>query len=464
MNAQQLARLLGSDWLLQRRTASDAGNLARRLALGLQHLIAGDLLAAGTRLPAERTLAEAFHVSRPTVTAALDELRDLGLVESRQGSGTWIADRAAAPPTPLPAMSELVFPAHGINLAAATAPDASHLGPLRLGLGDLLSASPAHGYDPVGLPELRERVAARLTRRGLPTTADEIVVTNGAHHALALILGALARPRDRVIVEELTYGGFLDLAEAARARPLPVAGDDDGPLPSALDRAIRQSQPRLVYLVGPIHAPTGTATSEARLRAIAEVLDRHEALVVADETLAALHRDRRAPSLATLCSAARVLTVESLSKSVWGGLRIGWIRAPRALCEPIVRHRARVDLGTSVAAQLVALQVEARLDALLRERNRALRAKAAHLRRRLRARLPTWSVALPAGGLCLWARLPVDDAAPYVEAAARHGVAVMAGAVARADRGPDPHIRICFDRTEQILDEAAERMAAAWAR
>jgi DNA-binding transcriptional MocR family regulator len=462
VNAQQLARLLGSDWSQGRNTASEAGTLARRLALALQHLIAGELLPAGTRLPAERALAQAFHVSRPTVTAALDELRDLGLVESRQGSGTWIADRTTQP-SRVPAMSELVFPAHGINLAAATAADASHLGPVRLGLGDLLSASPAHGYDPLGLPELRERIAARLTRRGLPTNAEAIIVTNGAHHALALIVGALARPRDRVVVEELTYAGFLDLAAVARARPAPIAGDGEGPLPEALDLAIRQSQPRLVYLVGPIHAPTGAATSEARLRAIAEVLDRHEALVVADETLAALRRGKRARSLATLCSTARVLTVESLSKSLWGGLRIGWIRAPAELREPLLRHRARVDLGTSVAAQLVALQVEERFDALLRKRNRALQIKAANLRRRLTARLPMWSVPLPAGGLCLWARLPGDDATPYVEAAARHGVAVMAGAIARADRAPDPHIRICFDRSEQILEEAAERMAIAWA-
>jgi DNA-binding transcriptional MocR family regulator len=358
-------------------------------------------------------------------------------------------------------MSELVFPEHGINLAAATAPDASHLGPLRLGLGDLLSASPAHGYDPVGLPELRARIADRLTLGALPTSADEIIVTSGAHAALALILGALARPGDRVIVEQLTYGGFLDLAEVARARPVPIAADGEGPCPDALDRAIRQSQPRLVYLVGPIHA-TGMATTDARLREIAHVLDRHKALVIADETLAALHRGKRARSLATLCSAARVLTVDSLSKSVWGGLRIGWIRAPRALRDPLLRHRTRVDLGTSVAAQLVALQVEARFGALLHERNRALRTKAAHLQQRLTVRIPTWSVPVPVGGLCLWVRLPVDDAAPYVEAAARHGVAVMAGAVARADRAPDPHIRVCFDRSRQILDEAVERMATAW--
>jgi DNA-binding transcriptional MocR family regulator len=213
-----------------------------------------------------------------------------------------------------------------------------------------------------------------------------------------------------------------------------------------------------------IHAPTGTRTTADRRREIAHVLDRHEALVVADETLADLHHGERAPSLAALCSAASVLTVESLSKSIWGGLRIGWIRAGRAFRESLLRHRARVDLGTAAAAQHVALQIEARLDRLLGERNAELRRKAAHLQQQLATRLPTWSVPLPHGGLCLWARLPLEDASGYVQAAARDGVVVMAGAVARADHGRDPHIRICFDRNPRILDEAVQRMATTWER
>jgi DNA-binding transcriptional MocR family regulator len=461
VNADQLARMLGTDWSLARGRTTGAGGLARRLALGLRHLIAGELIGAGTRLPAERALAQALHVSRPTVTGALDELRAAGLVESRQGSGTWIADRDPGPRRG-PAMSELVLTDHGINLAAATAPDAAHLGPLRVGLGDLLAGSPAHGYDPVGLADLRARIAARLTRQGLSTDADEILVTNGAHHALALILGALGRAGDRVIVEEHTYGGFLDLLEVTRARPVALPRDEEGPCAQALDDAIRRSQPRLVYLMPSVHAPTGAGTTTERRCELARVLDGHHAIVVVDETLADLQNGPRAPSFATLCSAACVLTVESLSKSVWGGLRVGWIRAPKTIRERLLHHRARVDLGTAIAAQRVALQIEARLDGLLDERNADLRTKAAHLQRQLAARLPSWWIPLPAGGLCLWARLPLDDASAYVQAAAREGVVVMAGTVARPDRGDDPHIRICFDRSRQILDEATARMATAW--
>ena len=127
--------------------------------------------------------------------------------------------------------------------------------------------------------------------------------------------------------------------------------------------------------------------------------------------------------------------------------------------ERILSHRARVDLGTAVAAQQVALQLTSRMDTLLAERAAQLRDKA----ERLRAGLPPeWAVPMPDGGLCLWARLPLADAAPYVAAAARAGVLVDAGAVARADRAADPHIRLCFDRPAGLLDEAIVRLRAAW--
>ena len=69
---------------------------------------------------------------------------------------------------------------------------------------------------------------------------------------------------------------------------------------------------------------------------------------------------------------------------------------------------------------------------------------------------------MPDGGLCLWAKLPLEDAVPFTTAAARNGVLVMPGTVARPDRRPDPHVRICFDRNSNILDEAAERLTVTW--
>ena len=208
VTAEQLARLLGTDWAL------GGGTLAGRLALALRHLLEGEVLAGGTRLPPERALAHAFHVSRPTITAALGELRERGLLEARQGSGTWVAERAASAPSSA-AMSELVLTGRGINLAAATAHDASHLGPLDV---DLLAATPARRPR----SQRPARPAGSSSRCVTGSTAEGLIITNGAHHALALVLGALCRPGERVIVEEHTYAGFLDLLEAARVRAIAI--------------------------------------------------------------------------------------------------------------------------------------------------------------------------------------------------------------------------------------------------
>jgi len=453
VDADELARLVGEGWATDR----DGGAMPDRLALALRHLIDGDLLAPGVRLPPERALAAAFHVSRPTMTAALDELRQQGLVASRQGSGTWVGERPRGAVRPR-AMSEAVLVGHGINLAAAAPPDSSLLtGPRD---SELLATVPAHGLGPEGLPELRAALAAWHTAHRLPTSADDLMVTSGAHHALGLVLGAFCAPGDRVIVEEHTYGGLLDLLAVAHVSAVAVPRDARGVDVAALTRAIDRTRPRLVCLMPSVHAPTGAGTGVLRRRELAAALDRAGALVVVDETLA--ETADPVPSLAALCSVAEVVSVHSFSKTAWAGLRVGWIRARPQARERLARHRARVDLGTSVPGQHAALRIATGMDAFLARRREDLRAKAIHLRDALGVALPEWRIALPYGGLSLWARLPVEDAAGYVRAAEAAGVVVMHGAVARADRGPDPHVRLCFDRGPQILDEAVVRLARAW--
>jgi len=447
VDAEQIARAVGHTWagsLAER-------NLARRLALRLRHLIEGGVIVAGTRLPSERALALALHVSRPTVTDAFDELRSAGALRSRQGSGTWVAERG--PATGEPAMAELVLATHGINLAAAAPADVSHLEHLDLRLADLLAATPAHGHDPVGLPALRAALAERLA-----TTPDELVVTSGAHHALTLILGALTTPGDPVLVEDCTYPGFLDLLAAHRAVAVATGRDDDGVTPDALDHALRTAGTKLVYLTPAVHAPSGRATPAARLDALAAVLDQHGATVLIDDTLADVRYGTKLRGLAARCARAQAITVGSLSKSVWGGLRIGWLRAPAPLRQAILRHRAQVDLGTAIASQRIAQSVVEDLDAILATRIETLRAK----RTRLVDALPAWDVQLPDGGLTLWARLPVSGAR-FAAAAHRHGVVVMPGHIARPDGRDDGHVRLCFDREPALLDEGAARLTAAYA-
>ena len=156
------------------------------------------------------------------------------------------------------------------------------------------------------------------------------------------------------------------------------------------------------------------------------------------------------------------MSVETTSKVAWGGLRIGWLRAPAGVIERSVRQRTSGDLGCSVPAQLLALQLLDRYDELIAARRPALRASAARLGDLLTGALPGCTFAPPAGGLSLWVRLPGGaDAAAFASRALRHGVSVAPGTFASPAGGHD-HLRLCHDRPDEELVEGAARLAAAW--
>lgn len=459
-----MAALLG-DW-----PARGSGSLATRLAFALRSRILADLLPPGTTLPPERLLAEALAVSRSTLVAAFDLLRSEGLIVSRQGSGTTITgapDRAVEPTkTPGLTMASRLLGAaeRGINFGISAPPAASALPVLSVTSADLLAAVPSHGYDPAGLVVLRAALAERHSFAGVPTAAEQITVTHGAQHAIDLALATLCEPGDAVAVEDPTYPGVLDVLAARRLRPVPLAADHRGPTPAGLEAAARDHGARFAFLLPAVHNPTGRVLDPGRRQALARALDKLDMTVVEDNTLADLAYDvtGRPPSLAALCRRAMVVTVETTSKVAWGGLRIGWMRAPTAVIERSVQVRTSGDLGCSVPAQLLALQLLEHYDELITARRVALSASAARFGALLTGAVPGCEFVPPAGGLSLWVRLPGGaDAAAFASRALRHGVSVAPGQFASPTGGHD-HLRLCHDRPDEELVEGTARLAAAW--
>jgi DNA-binding transcriptional MocR family regulator len=184
---------------------------------------------------------------------------------------------------------------------------------------------------------------------------------------------------------------------------------------------------------------------------------------VEDNTLADLAFDEpRPPSLAALCRKATVLTVETTSKVAWGGLRVGWLRAPAAFVERSVQQRTSADLGCSVPAQLLALQLLDHYDDLIAVRCAGLERSAARFAALLAEVIPGVTFPPPAGGLSLWVELPGGaDAASFASRALRHGVSVAPGLFA-SPTGGHHHLRLCHDRPDEEIDEGMARLAAAW--
>jgi DNA-binding transcriptional MocR family regulator len=162
------------------------------------------------------------------------------------------------------------------------------------------------------------------------------------------------------------------------------------------------------------------------------------------------------------CHHADTLTVGSLSKSFWGGLRVGWLRVPAPRMDAIVRARLSLDLGSPVLEQLAGtrlLEDHHLLGQQLRHRLRASRDTALAA---LARHLPDWSVRRPPGGLSLWCELPEARSSALVAKAEEHGVLLAAGPEFAPEGGLDRFVRIPYTQPEDVLTHAIARLAAAW--
>jgi DNA-binding transcriptional MocR family regulator len=454
------------------------GPLHRKLTDALRAAIERGTLPAGTPLPAERALARMLAVSRSTVVVAYDALRAEGLLERRQGSGTRVA--ADLPPVRRDGTVEggtgaTIFrrliegPGEVISLACATSPAHPAVG---AAFGALTAEGVApvlagHGYLPLGLPALREAIAELHSRAGLSTRPEQVLVTTGAHQALHLIAGLLVRPGDTVVVENPSFAGVIDVFRAAGARLAPVAVDDEGADVAAMEALVRRGVPAAVYVMPSFHNPVGVAMSRSRRHRLARLAAESGVPIIEDNALQ--HASLGAappPAVAALAddAAASILTVGSLSKSLWGGLRVGWVRAPEEVVARLARLKALADLGSPVIDQIVAAHLVPDLERLAAERSAHLREQCARLEALLAERLPSWRWTPPQGGGSLWVRLPHGDAASYAQVALRHGVEVVPGAAMSPDATHTDHLRVPFTFDDATLDALVDRLAEAWRR
>lgn len=463
MSGAQLAQILG-DW--PARLASGPGYA--QLTAATRSLILDGRLPIHTRLPSERDLAAALGVSRTMVTAAYDALHEGGFVARRQGSGTWTALPTTHAMNDDNAPWALFAPADAnlINLtqASPSAPSAA----LRAAYEAALEQAPRYfqgsGYYLRGLPELRSVVAERFTARGLPTTPDQILITAGAQQAFSLILAALTSPGDRVLVEHPTYPNTLDAARLAGARLVPVAFAYDGWDVDAFAAALRQTAPRVAALVPDFNNPTGLLASAETRAALGERLTSARTLTVIDESLVDLNLDGESmpPPFATFLADDLTFTIGSVDKCVWGGIRVGWVRAEESMIRRLASVRATNDLSSATLEQLAVTHVLPNLESVMTQRCAELREQRDVLLAALSSRLPTWSARTPPGGLVVWADMATPVSTALVGAAERHGVALASGTRFGVDGAFERRLRLPYTLPTDVLTDAVDRIAAAF--
>lgn len=432
------------------------GPAHRRLSDRLRLLILDGRLCLGAALPGERDLAGALGTSRTTVGAAYRTLVEHGYLETRERARATV--RLPHEDAPAGRQRAGGADAETINLSFAAPPAPPEV--LHAAFATALERLPLHferhGYDRYGAGELREAVADWYGRRGLPTSPGQVMITSGAQHAIGLLARTLLAPRDKVLFDHPTYPHAIRAFTDARARLLPVAVGPSGWDVPQLLAAARSAQ--LAYLIPDFHNPTGLYMPAEVRRSL-----RPACPVIIDETLADLRLDgdagREAEPFAAHHPAA--ITIGSVSKSIWGGLRIGWIRAEPALLERVARTRPATDLGTPVVEQLAAAALLNAGQTRRPEALRQLRAQQDALLEALAEHLPEVHAPRAPGGVTLWARFPEPVGSRLAAIAPDHGVTIAAGPQFGIGGAFERHVRLPYTLPAPRLTEAVRRLSSA---
>ncbi|WP_433476138.1 PLP-dependent aminotransferase family protein [Spirillospora sp. CA-142024] len=445
----QLATALG-EWRRPRVA------LARALADAVGDAALDGRLRVGSQLPAERRAAAALGVSRGTVIAALGILRDEGWVETRHGSASTLRlpPEAATRIAPSSAVGE-----DGVIDLRRAVPAAPHTAYQRALLrasersGPVLAES---GETGPGLAELRSLIADRHTAEGLATRPEQILITSGTRSALAL-LSAHLRPRV-VAVEIPTYSDPLAAFRTTGTRLVGcrVVAPDGWDLDQLHD-AFRAAAGGLAYLVPDFQNPTGALMPGAVRKTVARLAERYRVTVVADETMRDLDlRETPAP----LRRIPGSILIGSAAKTIWGGLRVGWIRGTAALIGELARHPLCEPLSAAPTQQLVAAELLRDLEPVLRHRRVVLQRQRDHLSGLL-AGDDRWEFTVPPGGLALWLRLTTMRADTVATRARAHGLELSPGPSFAADATHAHYLRLPFTPPIATLDRVATALDRA---
>jgi len=473
ISAATLSRSLG--------TVTGAGPAYRLLADSIRSAVLDGRLSVTSGLPSERELAARMTLSRTTVAAAYALLRTEGWLDSRRGSGS----RLRLPEQYSPQDGRTIGPAGLFGYPALTGHDDIDLstaslpapaGPLHRALAsatqDLHRYLGGNGYAPFGLPVLRERIAEHYAASGVPTSAEQILVTSGAQHAFTIALHEFSLPGDGVMLECPTYPVVLDAVRAARRIPGPIGlpGPGTGATPEAkawdgdlIAATLRQAAPRLAYLIPDFQNPTGALMDQATREQIVLAAQSRNTMLLIDESFRDLPFPGHGPlppRMAAFDNGLRVLSLGSLSKAMWGGLRIGWVRAAPAVINRLATSRALGDMSGPVLEQLIAAHLLADPDEALGVQRQRLADGSAVLTAALAQQLPQWRVTRPEGGVSLWVQLPGPFATELARLAPTVGIRIAPGPRFGPDGTMESYLRLPFTQSPDKLIDAVGRLAA----
>ncbi|MBI1174373.1 MAG: aminotransferase class I/II-fold pyridoxal phosphate-dependent enzyme [Sideroxydans sp.] len=433
--------------------------LIEQITSAIKKMIDDRGLRAGVGMPSIRKFAQEHGISRFTVVQAYDRLVAMGYLQSRKGSGFYVAPR----PRTETSMDSTCQPDSAVDVvwllrksledrSSKTMPGAwwlpaswmeetgirKSMRTLALKSGEFLTA---YGT-PSGYLPLRELLQSKLAGIGIAADTSQIILTAGVTHAMDLVTRHLVRAGDAVLVDDPGYFILFGGLKSFGAKVIGVPWNQDGPDTHAMEALIREHKPKVFFTNTILHNPTGASISQPVAYRVLQLAEKYDLTLVEDDIYGDFH-PAAATRLATLDQLNRVIYVSSFSKSVSASLRVGYFACSREMAANLCDVKLLTGLTTSEVSERLMYQLLT--DGHYRKHLDKLRAKLTQARQRTIVKLEKLGFTIhcePEGGMFIWAK-PGDSAnsAEMAIAAAKTGIMLAPGNMFRPNQEASPWLR-----------------------
>ncbi|MBL4600559.1 MAG: PLP-dependent aminotransferase family protein [Rhizobiaceae bacterium] len=389
----------------------------------IRQRIAGRSLMPGEKLPSIRSFADLMQMSTSTIVEAYDRLAAEGFIQSRPGSGFYVAsatipltlsevgpklDRAIDPfwvsRQTLEASESALKPGCGW-LPPSWLPEKGIRKALRTVSRADTSLLTEYGT-PLGSPPLRQLIARRMTDLGIETSLNQIMLTESGTQAIDLLCRLLLEPGDTVLVDDPCYFNFHALLRAHRANIVSVPYTPSGPDMELFEQTLAEHKPRLYITNSGIQNPTGATLSPAKAHRVLKLAEQFDLTIIEDEIFADFEHSV-APRLAAFDGLDRVIHIGSFSKTLSASVRCGFVAARSDWIEKLIDMKIATSFGGgNLAAELVFNVLR---DGSCRKHMEALKLRLSRSMSEVNSRLKSLGIEpwlVPQSGMFLWSRLP----------------------------------------------------------
>lgn len=446
-----------------------------------QQILSGEIIK-GYRLPPERKFAETLGVNRSTVLNAYRELKSKGLAASHVGQGTIITAHTDSFDTPdcsiqepfwnqlfsnysnsvdSVAVNNLLMLANRTNVISfATGMASPESGPADALKGiekELLEEKnyKALMYSPTeGFSSLREAICKIMRTRGIYCSLNEVMLLSGSQQGIDLAARVLLDPGDLVFVEEPSFFPAIQAFKSVGAKVIGIPVDDAGMKVDILEQLIQRYRPKLIYTMTNFHNPCGVEMDLQRRKKLIELVHRYKVPVLEDDAYGDLCYDGQPlSSLKSMDSEGYIIYLSTFSKSVYSGLRLGWLTAHKRVIQRFTAAKQIIDLHSSSLSQRIIERfiLNGGLSRHIQKICFEYKEKRDIMCSSLSKHAPqglSWDI--PRGGYYIWCRLPEGvSASRLVTKAAAQNVVIVPGTLFYTSGEGDNFIRLNFTFASQ---------------